>query len=440
MDKEKPIIYYKNNADTSHLATQEPTYGVTQKYNRKNYDSPKARKKYHDSQFGDKKTITDANGKTIHRSHKAAKKKYRKSKAPDHQGESDHIDPLKNIQDRHKENTLLTDQDIEEVGNRKRNLQELNKRDNTSKGASSEFEVGIKERNIKRATRGAKAQIETDVLLTGRSIKNGVVMATDSIANATPNAIRASGETALVALALSGISNLSDIAAGRKDVSEALECVAKDTACSAASGFGINLTQNVVADIASQCGANDVAIFIAQELPIAQVAVAVMTVNTVKRYLDGHITQEECAVEIITNGAGAVAFHLGMVAGGPAAAVVASIVVSQISNTIREYQQEKKIQRAREAEFNRVMRHAEAEVAHQYGKLIDYTSEELARWNVTIQDGFELIFQAALDDDCTGVAKGIDTILGLFNKNVLFPDIDSFERDFYDVNAAPLIL
>ena len=50
-------------------------YGVTPEYDRKSYDSPTARKSFHEGQFGDDKTITDASGTTLHRSHNAAVKK-----------------------------------------------------------------------------------------------------------------------------------------------------------------------------------------------------------------------------------------------------------------------------------------------------------------------------------------------------------------------------
>ena len=97
-------------------------YGISAEYQRSNYDSPTARKDFLDSQFQDSKTTISKDGQTVHRSHEAAKNKYGAKRASYHQAEADHKDPLKNIQERTEKNpvlrSLLTDQDIEEVGNR----------------------------------------------------------------------------------------------------------------------------------------------------------------------------------------------------------------------------------------------------------------------------------------------------------------------------------
>ncbi len=67
-----------------------------------------------------------------------------------------------------------------------------------------------------------------------------------------------------------------------------------------------------------------------------------MTINSIKKYLDGNISAEDCVVQIIQNGTGAIACQLGAaIGGGPAGAVVASIVMTQITTAVEEYRQEK---------------------------------------------------------------------------------------------------
>ena len=144
--------------------------------------------------------------------------------------------------------------------------------------------------------------------------------------------------------------------------------------------------------------------------------------------------------EAIVSGAGILAYQLGTVIGGPAGAVVASMITTQITNTILEYRQEKKIQRAREAEISRVLSHAMAEISHQRDLLKNYAREELERWDNTIDTGFGIILRSAVDQDADGVARGLNTILALFNTQVLYPSLEAFDRDFYDLDAPPLIL
>lgn len=50
--------------------------GATKTYDRANVADPSANKRFHDSQFGSRKTITGPNGEILHQDHTAAKRKY----------------------------------------------------------------------------------------------------------------------------------------------------------------------------------------------------------------------------------------------------------------------------------------------------------------------------------------------------------------------------
>ena len=220
----------------------------------------------------------------------------------------------------------------------------------------------------------------------------------------------------------------------------ALKDVSIDTASSFASGTGLRMTQEVVAGIAHSVGADHIANFVAGGIPVAQIAAVTMTARCVKQYLDGEISEEDCAVQILVSGAGILAYQFGMSIGGPAGAFVASMITTQITNTILEHRQEKKIQRARDAEISRVLSHAMREISHQRDILEGYVKDELKRWDDTVNAGFNTILQAAVNQDATGVAQGLNIILALFNTQVLYPSLEEFDRDFYDLNAPPIIL
>lgn len=421
-------------------AAQQLNLGVTPNYIRRNYDSQAAHRAFHDAQFGDKKVITGPNGEILHRSQTAARNKYGAQRASYHQAQADHIDPINNVYERWKDNPFLTDGDIKEVVNRMKNFQESSRHDNASKKASSEIQEGFQNHDAKKVLRGLKTQAETDALLTGRTVKNAAGAVTSIVKNKSGEAIKAGKETALVALTVSGLHNLADLASGEKDLETALKDVAIDTATSFASGTGLRITQEVVAGIATIVGADPVANIVAGGFPVAEVAAAAMTAKCVIQYLDGEISGEDCAAQILVSGAGILAYQFGTMIGGPAGAVVASIIATQITNTIVEYQQEKKIQRARDAEISRVLSHAMAEISHQRDLLEGYVKAELKRWDDTVNAGFEIILQSAVDQNVDSIAQGLNTILALFNTQVLYPSLEAFDRDFYDLDAPPLIL
>lgn len=169
-DQEEMLVTYTLMQKKRPLTKFEEDLGVSSEYDRRIYDSPSARREFHESQFKGNKTTISSDGKVVHQSHKAAKNKYGKKHASLHQGEADHIDPLKNIHERVENNPLarllLSDSDLQEVGNRRTNFQELSKGENTSKGAKSELQRGIETCDVKRVAKGISVQVETDVFVT----------------------------------------------------------------------------------------------------------------------------------------------------------------------------------------------------------------------------------------------------------------------------------
>lgn len=421
-------------------ASEQIHLGVSSEYVRRNYDSQSAHKAFHDSQFGDKKVITGPKGEILHRSQAAAKSKYGDKRASYHQAQADHIDPINNVYERWKNNPFLTDEDIKEVVNRMKNFQESSRHDNASKKAASEFQEGIQNRDVGKALNGIKTQAETDILLTGHAAKNFAGAVSDIIKSKSGEALKTGRKAALITLTVSGLHNLAALSSGEKDLKTALKDVSIDAASSFASGTGLRMTQEIVVGVAHTVGAEHIANFVADGIPVAQIAAVTMTARCVKQYLDGEISEEDCAVQILVSGAGILAYHFGALIGGPAGAVVASMITTQITNTILEYRQEKKIQLARDAEISRVLSHAMREISHQRDILEGYVKEELKRWDDTINAGFNTILQSAADQDANGIAHGLNIILALFNTQVLYPSLEEFDRDFYDLDAPPLIL
>lgn len=129
--------------------------GITQEYNRENraelWDSARAKEEYKQSAFNGKQTMIDPiSGKTLHKDHAAARRKYHMQNAEgekisakwaEHAAETDHINAIKDVHDAVRSNPFLSDSDLKEIVNSKENLRILSKRDNAAKGAQSDWQI-----------------------------------------------------------------------------------------------------------------------------------------------------------------------------------------------------------------------------------------------------------------------------------------------------------
>ena len=138
MNNDKNNIVNAND-DNSSL---EKNLGITQEYtgNRNLWDSNKSKEEFKDKIFGDSKTIKDGNGDILHRSHKAAQRKYREGYA-EHAAEVDHKISLEYLHQNAKNNPFLSDNDLKDIANSHENYQIISKSKNASKGADNSADL-----------------------------------------------------------------------------------------------------------------------------------------------------------------------------------------------------------------------------------------------------------------------------------------------------------
>lgn len=253
-------------------------------------------------------------------------------------------------------------------------------------------------------------------------------------------AIDTGKEAAMMTFVVSGLNNIALVASGEKAPEDAAKDVLKDTAISFGSAAGIKMTQEITVRFAQKMGAEQIAKLAATKLPVNEIAMAAMTFNTVKDYLDGKITAEDCAFQLVANAAGTIAYQLGsaLTCGCPIGGVVASMVMSQVIGAIASYRQEQKIQKTRAAELDHLLSCAQAEIARQQDSLRDYVQAELGRWDDAIDSGFKQMVTSALNNDSNGIAAGLNTILSLFGSHAYYQSLEEFDCDFLNPDAAPI--
>ena len=287
-----------------------------------------------------------------------------------------------------------------------------------------------------------------DVIVTSVSEKTGKVLkvdkkilrqTTNKIGDTTHSAVNSGTSAALMSLATSSINNITFFASGEKDLDEALRDVGRDAAGSFVGAEGLDLTQQAISDILKHCRNSERAKMLSMDLPIAEISTIIMVGNSVIKYISDDITAEECVTEILMNGAGAMAYSLGMVIGGPAGAIISSVVVAQISITVLEYKQAKKLSTEKECQINHLVGEALIEMEKQRKNLQQMINEKYTEWDVVFDVGFKQIFVSAIDNNVDGITEGLNTILCIFNERAKFCTINEFNL-FFDDSDSILVL
>lgn len=250
-----------------------------------------------------------------------------------------------------------------------------------------------------------------------------------NVSDTVGNAVYTGNSAAMVAMVVSSISNISMIVSGKKNIRDATKDLVKDTSSSFVSAMGIELTRNAVKKISKNSGAFGIT---NKMLPLAEIATMAMVGNSVKKFVDGDISSDECVIEILMNGAGSLALALAPVTGG--VAIVTSIVIGAICHTINEaifsYKKLKKLDARKNAEFNKILIEANIALEKQRTRLIQLENMNKAHFKTACDKGFKQIFISSLNNDVIGISQGLNCILSSFNQNCKFSTLEEFNNFF----------
>lgn len=446
--------------------------GITQEYDRSNYDNQYAHAKFKDRAFENKqgeinKTAIDENGKLVYRYKDDAKARFGEQKGELAVADADHIDALKSIHNRHKHNPFLSDSDIKEIGNRTGNFQLMRASENRSKQESSDFIEGIKDGNIKKATKGLKTQIETDLLLTQRTAQNmGTEFATGAMDTVAGSAIP---------LTIEATKQFMLVVQGEKSLEDAAKDVGKDTFDTAVKGG----TNKLVVDVATVQLANSknaVLKDIAKNNQVAELIVAAKIVSdSAMRYINNEIDGERFIDEVKENAAMLLAGKIGTELGGMAGAVagatigstllpfigtklgeqlgtavgrivggmVATMAVGMVCSTINDIKGAYKSIGKREQAYldmlDEIYQEATAEMNRQRELLKVEFEKKQIKWTAAIEQGFDTMISGACADSFDDVTAGLDQVLDLFNTEARFHSADEV-RSFLNTPDRVFVL
>lgn len=157
------------------------------------------------------------------------------------------------------------------------------------------------------------------------------------------------------------------------------------------------------------------------------IAVACVMKDSFMKYLNNEIDGQEFVEEAATQGipliVGDVAFAIS---GNILVSMVASYTCSMICNEIIKirdgYKSIKSMQTEYLSRLNRVMNEMIEELDVHRENLRRALQKEQLAWSKAIDDGFNQIFEGAVNYDLKTVSNGLDTIMKLFESDVVFKD------------------
>ena len=236
--------------DSIHDSTIEAgkTFAKSEVYDRKLYDS-NYKETFKEEFFKSNKEVVDLyTEKELVINQKIAKANYGEEDWAKHSAETDHIVPLEEIYNSHKNDKWITDADIKDVANKDENYEVISKSINSSKGAKTNEEFvnsvdekhAISDKNKEAAIeRGKKANNYIESSLNSKATKN--IIKTGHTAGI--NSMSSAGTSALAA---SGILNLISYTKGDISGKEAIKNTVNDTIKSGATGYALGSSLTVI--------------------------------------------------------------------------------------------------------------------------------------------------------------------------------------------------
>lgn len=354
---------------------------------------------------------------------------------------------MKDAHDVVKSNPFLSDEDFKEIMNSSENYRIMSKSDNTAKGDGSDWSKITDmdhQMTLEARARTAQEKIRADVMVYGRfTIRTAENIGKLAVSGGTDALVNSA-----IPLTVTAVNKMVQVAQGKVEFNEAAQEVGQEIVEVAVVG-GANriISQGLSKVILNPNQVSEV------------VTIALIVKDAAVRYIDGELTAIEFIEEvgekgvIMTSGlvgsivggeiggvvGGAVGTlvvpGLGTVTGATVGALVGEVlgtiittvacgaivsVYSVLKNRSHDKLQEKQ---ARELE-----RQALLEMKNQREKFKAIVERENQIWDAEVQAGFEMILDSycAESYDLQKVTDGIDRILAVFGKNVMFKTLEEY--------------
>jgi hypothetical protein len=262
-----------------------------------------------------------------------------------------------------------------------------------------------------------------------------------------------------------GVQNICEVASGQKTMEEASAEMGEAALEIGAVGGGTKLAQKAINEMAEKLGSDFLGTIAKNSSQFVQIAlVSRLVFQSFAKLVNDEISGAEFFEEIGEKGVGLVGDVLGAtmgsglmgillpatVAAGPAAflvgaaAFVGGMVVSAVCTGIyrytaalrESYLEKERLYQAKISTINRIADQALMEMQYQQHMLKNMIKEEYAEWGRNFEAGFQKIRESMFSDNFEQLADGMNQIISVFGKSVLFKDMEEFDAFFFDDNAV----
>lgn len=423
-------------------------YAKPDKYtgNRTLYDSGKAKRDVKVTAFQDNKVVIDPyTGQKLELRKADAKAKYGNDWA-NHLAEGDHIVPLEEIFNQNKDSAWLSNEDIKSVANSEKNLQAVSRKFNNAKRSRTQKNLTqdqkyldktgleLSEESKKKAVEvGDKAQKDINKNFTKSKIGNVVKEGHHAGTQSAKNAAIAMG-------AMSLTSNTTALIKGDKELGEAAVDVASNTTKAAIAGYGTGAGLTVLTNTLAHSSSEFIKTLAKSNILGDVVSMVMSTGKSLVRYVNDEISMHEMTEEIAVAGVEIIANAVGFACGGPLGSIVAGMLVSTACGMVLSVK-EKLVLNEKNYQYqvslmSKIEKEALQEIQFQRKYLEDIINKEFQGWDDSYERGFQMLLQSAKDNDFSGFAGGIDTIMSIFQSKAAFHEVEEVEEFLFDDNAV----
>ena len=246
---------------------------------------------------------------------------------------------------------------------------------------------------------------------------------------------------ALTGATTSAIHNIFMVAYGEKDIEEATKDVVIETSSAYVAGAVRGACRDVALKNAKKYTSEQMYLFLKND--IARVGTEIIQIieasKSVYKFLDGQIDSEECVYQIASSAVGTMAFTVGNMVlppiGGVAAQMISEYVCQAIYTEVMRVKSIVKSNQNKISKINALANEALCEMELHREMLQSEMHAVYKEWDKSIEMGFSMVEDGIWNQNEESIAKGYNTILGIFDKRVAFNTLEEFD-DFLNSGSV----
>lgn len=244
------------------------------------------------------------------------------------------------------------------------------------------------------------------------------------------------------------VTNIVNVYKGKKNISEAAVCVAKDTAKAAAFSYSTGFAGSIVKGTMQNSESAVIRGVAKSNLPAAVLSLSIDSVKSIKGYLTGEISGVECMEKLGETGTNAISSSMFAVAGqllipvpivgAMAGSMVGYALSSSFYGILLTSLKDANLARERRIQIEKECEEHIKNLRQYRKEMEEYFENYLSFYKETFIDAFKQIKMANDIGDCDGYLEGCNKIIRSLGKDSQFNTFDEF--DDFMMSDEPLRL